>query len=227
MRNNFKQFLYNPVCLSCGSFFQQNHLFCEVCFVEKISPRLDLKENPIEVGLTSYALFEWNPGESDLLSEFVYRMKSNRCVLAWNFYGNLALKALDYHVDLSQIKYIIPVPGSKPTSTHAVILAQIASEFLKKPVLNILEKVDVADGDLQQKAKGREQRSAQKFRIREQFTENFEFLNLRQASVLVVDDIATTGSSFRQSVLALSKPASVNLLSLFYRSTKSKGILVS
>ena len=229
MLQKLKQSLYTPNCLSCGSYFVQNHLFCNYCYSKKIEPRLDLKKHTFgnEKSQKAYSIFDWNPGESDLLSEMVYRFKSNRSVLAWKHFGELAIKALSYEVDISEITYIIPVPGSKNSSIHALVFARIISEMYKKPILQILKKLKSKGDWAEQKQRSKQQRSQNQFALREEFTQNLDYLSLENKRVLLVDDIITTGNSFIQcsEVLGLANPPV--LLTLFYRTINSKGVLVS
>lgn len=227
MLQKIKQSLYTPNCLSCGSYFVQNHLFCSHCYHVKLEPRLDLQKHVFEKNKAAYSLFEWNPGESDLLSEMVYRFKSNRSVLAWNHYGQLAIKALSYEIDLTEIDYIIPVPGSKKSSVHALVFSQIISEMYKKPIVDILKKSKPESGKAEQKLRSKEQRSKNQFALREEFTQNFDYLELKNKQVLLVDDIITTGSSFIQCMEVLGPMKPSVMLTLFYRTINSKGVLVS
>lgn len=217
MINILRQNLYNPVCLCCGSFFVENHLFCKSCYFKKMSPRLELKKKIITKTESAYSIFDWQPGESDLLSEMVYRLKSNRCRLAWKHYATLATQALSYELDLQKINFIIPVPGSKKSSVHALIFSEIVGEIIKKPVLNILEKSNKLYDQQPQKFKTKHQRACAQFSICEQFTHKLDHLNIKERNILMVDDIMTTGSSYRQSLHALGGPRSSLLLTLFYR----------
>lgn len=227
MLKNIRQSLYNPNCLSCGSYFVHNHLFCDYCYTVKIEPKLDLKKHSFASGNVAYSIFDWNPGESDLLSEMVYRFKSDRSILAWRHYSELAIKAFSYEMDPTEFSYVVPIPGSKKTSVHAGVFAAIVSEIIKKPVLDILIKPKSDDQNKEQKLKSKAERSLNQFRLREEFTQNFDYLDITNKRILLVDDIITTGNSYNQclQVIGTSKPSA--LLTLFYRTINSKGVLVS
>lgn len=211
------QFFYNPTCLCCGSFFVEDHLFCAHCFDKKIGPRLELKKNNLSIGISPYSIFDWKPGESDLLSELVYRMKSDRCRRAWNFYGQLAIRALKYEIDLSQIDYVVPVPGSKKSSVHGSIFSQIVADLIQKPVLDILVKKTLVNELKEQKTKSASEREQSTIQICEQFTNQGICSILQDCSILAVDDIVTTGSSFKQVLDLLGGARETLFLSLFYR----------
>ncbi len=221
MFSKISQYFYNPTCLCCGSFFVEDHLFCSFCFDKKIGSRLELKKNQLPLGISPYSIFDWKPGESDLLSELVYRMKSDRCVKAWNFYGLLAIKALKYEVDLTQIDYIIPVPGSKKSSVHGAIFSQIVANLLQKPMLDILVKVADLEDPKEQKTKNVAERKQSTIQICEHITKKGPLPDLNGGKLLVVDDIVTTGSSFKQALDVLGGCQESIFLSLFYR-TKNK-----
>lgn len=222
--NLWKQYFYNPLCLSCGSFFTRQHLYCDDCFKNKISHRVELKNRKINQTLDAFYLFDWVPFESDMLSEMVYRMKSDKCLQAWKFYAELAAEQMTDHADIKNIDYIVPIPGSKTYSNHAQIFAEILGVLLKKPILNILEKASFQG---EQKRRNKIDRLYKTIQLREQFTTHLQHLNLNKSNVLVVDDILTTGSSFNQAIQALGPSKKVTLLTLFYRTANSNTILVS
>lgn len=219
-----KQYLYNPVCLSCGSLFVKSHLFCDDCFARKIHPIADLKKKTLIDKFEAYYLMNWIPFESDMLSETVYRMKSDKCFLAWDFYAERAAEELAEHLNIEQIDYIVPIPGSKKTSLHSHVFAQILGRSLRKPILDILVKTQTTT---EQKRKNKTQRFNKSIRLHEQFTSRLGLLQLSKAHILVVDDILTTGSSFIQSVEALRAVRKATLLTLFHRTANSNTVLVS
>jgi predicted amidophosphoribosyltransferase len=169
-------------------------------------------------------LFDWVPFESDLFSEMVYRMKSNKCTSAWNFYAAVLAEDFANQINLDEIAYIIPVPGSKKSSVHSYVFAHALGEILRKPVLNILGKTGDSGS---QKRKSKQQRLNKSIYLHEQFTLGLRHLNLQTKHVLVVDDILTTGESFNQSVAALGSVRKATLLTLFYRTTNLNTGLVS
>lgn len=176
--------------------------------------------------MKTLSIFEWIPNESDLLSEMVYRLKGNRCVPAWEFYTKLCLQALLSEIDTTKIDYIVPVPSVKKASVHADIFAKLVAEQLRKPILPIL--VNQGGGtEPAQKAKSKQERSELQISIHEKFTQKFDLLDLKSKNILVVDDITTTGNSFKHVVRALGIPKSSYLLTVFYRAVAPKGILVS
>ncbi len=228
MLHKIKQKFFNPTCLSCGSYFVEDHLFCATCFKFKIKPRIDdtafstLHSDCVH-------LIDWIPDESDLVSEMVYRFKSDKCFYAWKFYSALAVQALKRKMnEMNQdIDYIITVPGSKKSSVHSKVFADFVQREIGKPVLDVLEKKKLSAGTVEQKKLKRWERTSTEIQVREQITYRLKDLNLAQKHVLVVDDILTTGSSFRKTIDALGPVKQSTLLTLFHRRPKPQSTLVS
>lgn len=166
-------------------------------------------------------LMDWIPDESDLISEMVYRFKSDRCVLAWKFYSGLAVKLLSKTIFIPDIDYVVVIPGSKKSSVHSKIFASMVQLEINKPVLNILEKAKSNTLDAEQKKRNRHDREESKFQLSEHFTQSLGKLNLHSKHILLVDDIRTTGSSFRQAVAVLGPVKKATLLTLFHRKAKA------
>jgi len=223
-----KQKLINPVCLCCGSLFVQNFLFCNDCFDTRIRQIIAFSNGKeVQKNLKTYHLFEWKRGQSDMLSEFVYRFKSDRCLEAWKFYGNLACSKFIAAEGTSEIDFIVPVPGSKKKSYHAQIFAKIVSEQTGIPILDILEKKLHSDSqEGEQKHRNRVERSRITIFRCEQFTQ-FPEWDKSEKRILVVDDIKTSGNSFRQVLKALGSVKSATLLTLFSREKEENTALVS
>jgi predicted amidophosphoribosyltransferase len=150
----------------------------------------------------------WFKNDKDFMSELVYRLKSDNSKSAWKFYAELF-----FHIHKNKIKFknyqaIIPIPGSKKSSVHALIFSQ---ELAKKTGLSIHDVLIKDTGFSEQKtlkAKERQQsgRIVLKAPLNEQFT-----------NCLFIDDILTTGESFLQSKKALNAGSDSLILSLFYR----------
>lgn len=227
MIKNFKQLLYNPVCLSCGSYFVLKHLFCEVCYQFKISPRVSLGKKFCEPNLSSFHLIDWIAEESDLVSEMVYRFKSDKSVNAWQHYGKILLSELTREMDVHEIDCIVPIPGSTRQSIHSQIFATVAKEILQKPILNILKKSSDQSAFTEQKKRSKAERLRNSIEVCELITQDLSELGLQSKHVLVVDDILTSGSSFRQSIEAMGPVKKATLVTLFHRRAKVDAGLVS
>ena len=227
MIKKLKQLLYNPVCLSCGSYFVLRHLFCKVCYQFKIAPRVKLSKKFCESNLSSFHLIDWIPEESDLVSEMVYRFKSNKSVNAWQHYAKILLSELGREIDVHEIDCIVPIPGSTAQSVHSQIFAAVAAEILQKPILNILQKSASCGALTEQKKRSKAERLKNSIKVCELITQDLNALGLQSKHVLVVDDILTSGSSFRQSIVAMGPVKKATLVTLFHRHAKFDTGLVS
>lgn len=201
------QKLAYPTCFSCGSFFQSDHLFCLKCFDLKIAKRVSLKKNTkIE---NHRFLISWNPGESDLISNYVYALKGVKAKEAWRYYA----KDLLNYKDQFKYDFVTPIPSGHLLSKHAKFFGQAVSHFLNIPYLEILEK----DSQIKdQKKLSITERQQTQIKQCEQFT----ITDLENKRILLVDDILTTGSSFKAAKRAIGPAKEVDLLTLFYRETK-------
>lgn len=223
---NFKQYFFNPVCFRCGSFFVEQHLFCEECFDHVISCRLNLKLREIEFEgkiIKHLFLFEWIPGESDLISKMIYQLKKDRCRRALNFYAQLLIKqAQMLGFELGPYNCVLPLPGSAKNSLHSTIIAkQIALDlglmdaevFQKKPY------------ETQQKQRSLWQRQKLKVQVEPlQVCELITELSCDKLTPIYVDDVLTTGSTLKASIEALGPQNTGCVITLFYRPSSQPAI---
>ena len=212
MLQNLKQSFYNPLCLYCGSFFVCDHLFCEKCYKIFFSD-LTLIENK-HVPFEHHFLINWSPGQSDLVSEMVYRLKSDRGARAWAHYASIITQSLADRLDLETFDALLPLPGSKSSSVHAWLLAKNIGQELALPVLNVLTK---SPSTRAQKTKSASERafigSDSQLLLDEQFTRE-ELSNLK---LIYVDDILTTGQTFKRAAEAVGARSQSILVTMFYR----------
>lgn len=205
-----KQSFYNPVCLKCGSFFVNDSLFCYYCERKYLKKKLVIQKHTIGEKDKHLYLIEWVPDESDVISHMVYQMKSNKCIFAWRYYARqFAQQSLEGY------EVIVPLPGSKPSSVHSKIFAKFLSEEMKIPVLDCLIQ-DSATEVLEQKQQTKKQRLAPK----KDLLVKGDFVQFTK--ILFVDDILTTGQTFKRSKKALKQKGESMILTLFYRQCLSQ-----
>ena len=186
------------------------HLFCEECFDSEIRYRINVKKQN-----KHYYLFDWAPGESDLISAMVYQLKSDRCTQALEFYTQLLTPALTEKFD-----FVVPLPGSKKDSVHSLIMARKMASRLKVPILDLLIK---SPSDQAQKKKSIEERSKTVLMLsRNNSPEDITTLIGPEAKILFVDDILTTGSTYNSALTALSREKQDSIATLFYRPSSQK-----
>ena len=204
--NSLKQYLLTPVCISCGSFFCTDSLYCNTCFEREIEPRLSLPSASHLGGSKHFYLLNWNKDESKVMDQMVYRMKSDNSVAAWRFYARILLQTSA--INLQSYRGLVPIPGSKMSSVHARIFAEALSAVAGLPVYDLVAKKSDAKA---QKQGGLLQRKTQNF-VPHQHNQTELFTKL-----IFVDDVLTTGESFLQSNKAVNGHNENIILTLFYR----------
>lgn len=219
MVTNFKQYFFNPLCFRCGSFFVEQHLFCEMCFDQVISSRLNLKQREIEFEgkiIKHLFLFEWVPGESDLISALIYQLKNDRCALALNFYAQLLVKqAQMLAFEFGSYNCVLPLPGSSKKSVHSIILAHRIALDLGIKFAEIFKK---KASEIQQKQRSLWQRRKLKIHVEpSQICELITELGFNKLTPIYVDDVLTTGSTLKASIEALGPQNTGCVMTLFYR----------
>ncbi|MBC7743423.1 MAG: ComF family protein [Bdellovibrionaceae bacterium] len=212
MLQNLKQSFYTPLCLNCGSFFVCDHLLCETCFLAFFK-NLSLTDNR-HAEFKHFFLIDWTPGESDLISEMVYRLKSDRSVKAWRYYAEVVAHSLADQEDLEVFDAIVSLPGSRADSVHAWLFAKNLSKALGLPVLNILTKSAL---DRAQKSKSAAERKSASLENTIQVDEQFTRAELSNLKLIYVDDIMTTGETFKRCQQALGAVEKSILITMFYR----------
>jgi predicted amidophosphoribosyltransferase len=218
MLSQIKQHFYNPLCIRCGSFFVRPHLFCDVCFDSFLTSKINLKNRSIlqpPSTTNHFYLINWISGESDTISKMVYALKSDRAVKSIQYFAKVIAASLENENVNINFDAIVALPGSKKSSCHSVILANALSMHLHRPVLDLLTK---SEGATSQKDKTLIQRSETsnhhiKPRPHELFTQD----DINQLKLLYVDDILTTGNTYKASRQALRDQKNATLVTLFYR----------
>ena len=221
--NSLKQFFYNPTCFRCGSWFVEKNLFCESCFNFHIAPRAQIKRRTVIDNNQTFEhlyLFDWISGESNLLSGLVHQLKGSRCTAALYFYGNLlARQILAGQHNIAEFGLVVPLPGSTKASVHSHLLGEQISDCLSLPTLNILTK------EVNQKSQKQRNLHDRKDVIigllPSVATELITSLKNEKPKVVYVDDILTTGSTFKAARAALGLKQKACILTIFYRPPKA------
>jgi predicted amidophosphoribosyltransferase len=214
MLSKSKQYFYNPVCIHCGSFFVKAHLFCDICFSTQLAPHLELKIQNIDDRAKHAFLIDWVPGQSDLISEMVYRFKSDKAAMAWSYYSELFAYQFSELIDVSKFDAFVPLPGSSEDSVHATLFAKNLSQIFGLPVLNCLSKPRLGES---QKVKTAKERNDQSTRTPIEKLEQFTYDDVANLKLIYVDDIMTTGATFKRSREALQSKNHSVLATLFFR----------
>lgn len=218
------QYLFSPNCLHCGSLFIEDTLLCDECFATRLRPRLEKGiasfSRTADSAETSdiprhYFLFLWNPQESDLLSEMIYRLKSNRAMPAWEYYGKLLYYFASDYLWWNEFQALVPLAGSTPASVHSQILARVLSQHSGLPVWDVLQK---RTWQQQKKLSAVDRKHQSQISVRGQVLKRPEHFTRPAQKLIFVDDVLTTGQSYEQSRKALNSNSEDVILTLFYRS---------
>lgn len=202
-------------CVGCGSLVVHSRGLCLSCeyhildhFLSSQSEATQLPES----GLRFRFLFRWMPGVSNLLSRYVYLLKSPLAEPLW--YELSRYFSSDHH-DLNNAIFI-PIPSRK-NRRHSLHFARGLAEQFGGEVLPVLRFsiLDLAE----QKRKSKEERRKIQFSLNEEFTER-----LRLApTIVLVDDVITTGASYEAAYNVLKNhgvcPENIELWTAFYRET--------
>jgi predicted amidophosphoribosyltransferase len=222
-KNNFhcnsfvilKQFFLNPVCIKCGSLFVEQHLYCDVCFKIALAPELErnrLRENHI-------FLFEWAGGEA--LDQLVYRLKADRALPALSFYSKILAYKISEEFSGSRFDAVVPIPSANPKSILAHKIGEILAASLKIPFVDLLVKNKSGAEQKSLKAVERARLNPFELRLEEGKNEDITEFNPHQAQppkrYLFVDDVLTTGNSFKHASEAVYWSKRNVIATLFYR----------
>ncbi len=202
-------------CVGCGSLVVHHRglcLACEYHILDHYLAAADQAEELEKSGLRFRYLYRWIPGASDVLSKYVYLLKSPMAEPIW-------FEIARYFVSLKHIpsdqKFIfVPIPSRK-NRKHSLHFAHGLAEKCGGSVLPLL-KIDAADLT-EQKSKNKEQRHKISFTLNEEFTEQMR----SDQTLIVVDDVMTTGASYEAAYNVLKSlrvcPKNIELWTAFRR----------
>lgn len=188
-------------CLHCGSFRTEEGLLCRPCSraLDVYSALPQMRSNGIQI----WSVYEWKPGQSDLLSRLILGLKGRHGDIAWNYYAKkLAQKrwsAEDSH--LSRPIRIVPAPARQERfQDHAFHWAQsLAREMSAEFTPCLRRTTDKHQRELDRGARGL---------VTLGFDEKYTGLLESYSKFLWVfaDDVLTTGSTAQAAYQALGKP---------------------
>jgi predicted amidophosphoribosyltransferase len=210
-----KQFLLSPLCLHCGSLGVQKNLFCTNCYELLMAPKI-LTNHEFFKNNRHVFLIPWGLSDLECVSQLVYRIKNLQSPEAMSFYMqklSVMLKNLNLQ---SPQNVLIPIPSSRSQLSHAHEMAN----WLSKAGFGTVYDVLIKKNHQQQKHLKLSLRGHSGFSIKtgcEDFTRNLSLQNSSSHQVLFIDDVLTTGQSFKRcsELLAIEKKALC--VTLFYR----------
>lgn len=185
-------------CVGCGSLVVHKKGLCFAC-EEEIFSRFLIEPNQVftlaKSKLKHRYLFKWNPDESDVLSGYVHRLKSPLAKVIWK---ELARIFIYQNQIVPNDRIYIPIPSSK-NRKHSLYFAAALAQKTNGHLLSAL-KLKKQPNAREQKTKNIAERQGVAFELCEEFTEQ-----IAQAKMVVlVDDVITTGSSYKAAYNVLN-----------------------
>lgn len=169
-----------------------------------------------------YSLFEWSPGESNMLSRLILWLKGAHQSEAWTFYAERFLqKRLSLPISHRRVRIVLP-PRKDKSRRHAEFWGDSLGRQLASSVL-----MPFAEEPSQQTQKQAsvQERSKRRYKLREEFT---EFVGQNHSDLWVfADDILTTGSTAKAAHLALGSPPHFEVWCLGQRAALLRSLLGS
>lgn len=189
------------LCLNCENHILDNYL-CTQSEVTKIS----------ESELRFRFIFHWIPGSSNLLSSYVYLLKSPLAEPLWYELSRFLVSRFSIKEDV----VFIPIPSRKQRK-HSLYFASGLAQYFGGVVMPVL-KIATPDSS-EQKRKSKEERRKIRFTLNEEFTERLRLIRM----IVLVDDVITTGASYEAAYNVLKNngvcPENIELWTAFYRET--------
>lgn len=178
-------------CINCSYYRADDSLLCQKCQELLLSEAVfDKKERIYTIDV--YYLLKWIPNESRLISLIVQNLKGQHFPEVYRFYAKLI--ALNMNLQADKKWVIVPCPSRSQDRWHARILAVEFSKVVGFPMIDCLS---YSDDEEAQKKKSKRERMGLKIY-------NAQVLKLEH--VIFIDDVVTTGSTFKASYLALGRP---------------------
>lgn len=200
------QYVFPIFCLSCN---EEGVLACSRCLAQ--INRSPIQEELIE-GVWLYSFLEYQ--ERELAAKLIEMGKYHYMEQAFEYFFDV-IKVQCQNIFLSDIDVICPVPLHKKRYAmrgfnQATIIAKMLEEITQKPVQDLLVRIRHTK---QQATLSREERienTLGAFGVKKE---------VRNLSVLLVDDVYTTGSTMRACVEALQQNgvSKVVCITLMYR----------
>lgn len=196
-------------CPGCGSYRVTDSLLCSPC-----SSALRRLQRPrlTEIdGLRVRSLYDWIPGESDLLSRYLRALKGPLHREAWRMIAWEFLLGHQVEPRAPASVRFIPAPPRGRRPDHATFFARGIAEIIGGPVVeNLLCRV----GGVSQKRLGREERSFVGVHVKMPGS-----VPPDGVECILVDDVVTTASTAKSILKSLSWPEHAELWVLARRTT--------
>lgn len=194
---------YCSCCLHCGSLFVREALLCRKCH-DTLSPRKS-DEKPRHFPFVVRALYNWRPGESDMLSSLVLALKGSRQRRHWTYYAQVMAQRASSTLPPGRKICVVPAPAKRVgQKDHAYHWGTCLAEALGATFLPCLEKVPSSQDHAKQREKDRGERALLEMAAHVNYSEMSGFLT--DPLIIFADDILTTGATARAAYQALGSP---------------------
>ena len=137
-----------------------------------------------------FSLYSWQPQVSDVISSYVYYLKSIFSYPAWSVISEEFLNSMKPEVN-NQKTLLVPIPSSTGRN-HSLYFAKNLSKLTGMPYKQVLSYVKTDHPTQSQKQKNKQERAEQSFVIDEKFTDIIQSYR----GIVFVDDIITTGATY-------------------------------
>lgn len=169
-------------CLGCGSYRVGESLCCPPCLDTLTSNAGVSADGPVR------SLFDWIPGQSDLLSRLILALKGPHQKIAWAFWARAFTGSVGIGSLYAEFPTVfIPCPRRSAGPDHAVLWARGLGRELGWPIYENLYRLE-----------GNHQRSrtrSDRF-FHRQFVKMTEIPDFSETRVIFVDDVVTTGATW-------------------------------
>ena len=181
-------------CVGCGSLLPTESGLCRKC-----NNQLSNYKKNSQLPADTISLYSWKPQVSDLISSYVYYLKSPFSMPAWSVISKELVRSCSLKYDHLKT-LIIPIPSSTGRN-HSLYFAKNLSKLTNRPYKQVLSYVKTDESDQSQKHKNKLERAKQSFTIDEKFTD----ILLSYQCIIFVDDIITTGATYTAAQRAIKQ----------------------
>lgn len=193
-------------CLYCGSLDRGSDGLCLVCSEDLSSwqqPDGGLFHQEVHK-LKVEALYEWIPGQQEVLSKLVHALKGDRSENLWRHYAEEFLRRRWSERATKKTYLLVPAPSRDGRNDHALHFVKgLVAAHAGLELYNCLSR-DCGVGPQKKRKRSERQRTTL------EWAENFTHadFNAKAAGkhIIFVDDIVTTGSTARAAWRTLGKP---------------------
>lgn len=204
-------------CLHCGCYnLFSNSGFCSYCF-EKL--RQQYFHDQLKPYTNVISLINWVPNKSDAISNLITILKEHRHPEYIEFYSALLAKLIVTNPEFTGPCLLIPIPGSTKTRNLSLLLANKISQIISTECCDVLVRTEISQTPsytLEQKRKSKLARKQIQYTLDEKFTDKVD-IDLSKTTVLLIDDVITTGSSMLAAQKTLSNARKMIGITLAYR----------